>query len=65
VYFRPHLGLETLNYANYEAFFKDTMRMVNPMMASENPDLSAFRNNGGKLVMWQGWADQLIMRKAA
>jgi feruloyl esterase len=35
--------------------------MVNPMMASENPDLSAFHNNGGKIVMWQGWADQLIM----
>jgi len=60
-YFDPTWDWRTLNYANYEAFFKDTMRMVNPMMASENPDLSAFRNNGGKLVMWQGWADQLIM----
>jgi hypothetical protein len=61
VYFDPSWDWKTLTYANYEAFFKDTMRMVNPMMASENPDLSAFHNNGGKIVMWQGWADQLIM----
>jgi len=61
VYFDPTWDWRTLTYSNYEAFFKDTMRMVNPMMASENPDLSAFRNSGGKIVMWQGWADQLIM----
>jgi hypothetical protein len=61
VYFDPSWDWKTLTYANYEAFFKDTMRMVNPMMASENPDLTAFRNAGGRIVMWQGWADQLIM----
>ena len=61
VYFDPNWDWTTLTYANYESFFKDTMRQVNPMMASENPDLSAFRNLGGKLVMWQGFADQLIM----
>ena len=65
VYFDPTWDWHTLDYANYEAFFKDTMRMVNPMMASENPDLSAFRNAGGKLVMWQGWADQLIMSEGS
>lgn len=25
---------------------------------SIDPDLSAFRRDGGKLIMWQGWADQ-------
>jgi hypothetical protein len=30
------------------------------MMASDNPNLSAFRKRGGKLVMWHGWSDQLI-----
>ena len=61
VYFDPNWDWTTLTYDNYEAFFKDTMRMVNPMMASENPDLTTFRNLGGKIVMWQGFADQLIM----
>jgi hypothetical protein len=27
---------------------------------ADNPDLSAFRADGGKLIMWQGWADQAI-----
>ena len=61
VYFDPNWDWTTLTYANYEAFFKKTMAMVNPLMASENPDLSAFRDRGGKLLMWQGFADQLIM----
>jgi hypothetical protein len=30
-------------------------------MASDNPDLSAFRDRGGKLVLWHGFADQLIV----
>lgn len=25
-----------------------------------DPDLSAFRRDGGKLIMWQGWADQAV-----
>jgi hypothetical protein len=61
VYFDPDWDWTALTYANYEAFFKQTMRMVNPIMASENPNLSAFRNSGGKIVAWHGWSDQLIM----
>ena len=30
-------------------------------MGSDNPNLTAFRNTGGKILTWQGWADQLIM----
>lgn len=36
------------------------MRIVGPIMASDNPDLSKFRDRGGKLVIWHGFADQLI-----
>jgi feruloyl esterase len=28
-----------------------------PAIESTNPDLSAFYRNGGKLIMWDGWAD--------
>ena len=61
VYFYPQWDWHTLTYANYEAFFNLTMLRVNPLMGSENPNLGAFRDHGGKIVMWQGWADQLIM----
>ena len=60
VYFDPTWDWQTLTYQNYLSFFKDTVRMVGPIMASDNPDLSEFRDQGGKLVLWHGFADQLI-----
>lgn len=64
-YFDPAWNWRTLNAGNYEAYFKAAMQQINPMMGSENPDLSAFRNRGGKIVMWHGLADQLIMPRGS
>jgi pimeloyl-ACP methyl ester carboxylesterase len=61
VYLDPSWDWNTLTYANYGQFFQKTVDMVGPLMASNNPDLSAFRNRGGKLIVYHGWADQLIM----
>jgi hypothetical protein len=61
VYFDPTWDWQTLTYDSYLQFFTDTVKMVGPLMASDNPDLSAFRDRGGKLVMWHGFADQLIV----
>jgi hypothetical protein len=61
VYLDPTWDWTTLTYANYAAFFQKTVEMVGPMMASNNPDLSKFRDRGGKLIMYHGWADNLIM----
>jgi hypothetical protein len=30
------------------------------VLATDNPDLAAFRDRGGKIIMWHGWSDQLI-----
>ncbi|KAM0272614.1 hypothetical protein ACHAQH_008605 [Verticillium albo-atrum] len=35
--------------------------MYDGIIGSNNPDLSAFRDAGGKLMSWHGTADQLIM----
>jgi pimeloyl-ACP methyl ester carboxylesterase len=61
VYLDPAWDWTTLNYENYETFFNKTVEMVGPLMATENPDLSAFRARGGRLIMYHGWADPLIM----
>jgi pimeloyl-ACP methyl ester carboxylesterase len=61
VYADPGWNWQALDYANYEAFFDLTVKRVGPLMATDDPDLSRFRNRGGKLIMWHGWADQLIM----
>jgi Tannase and feruloyl esterase len=34
--------------------------MFDSEIAADNPDLQAFKAHGGKLIMWQGLADQLI-----
>ena len=30
------------------------------MIGTDNPDLTAFRDRGGKTIVWHGWADPLI-----
>ncbi|MBD9408399.1 tannase/feruloyl esterase family alpha/beta hydrolase [Acidovorax sp. ACV02] len=61
VYFDPTWDWRTLNLANYEAFFSKNAEMVGPVMATDNPDISAFKQRGGKLIMYHGWNDNLIM----
>jgi hypothetical protein len=61
VYFDPAWNWLTLDYGNYAEFFERTVTQVGPLMATGNPDLSRFRDRGGKVIMWHGWADQLIM----
>jgi hypothetical protein len=61
VYFDPTWDFRTLNYSNMLQFFRDTVAQVGPIMASDNPNLAPFRDKGGKLLMWHGFADQLIV----
>jgi pimeloyl-ACP methyl ester carboxylesterase len=61
VYFDPNWDWTTLNLTNYEAFFNKNAEMVGPMMATDNPDISAFKQRGGKVIMYHGWNDNLIM----
>jgi hypothetical protein len=61
VYFDPAWDWHTLDYDNYLKFFRDSVAKVGPLMASDDPDLQRFRARGGKLVMWHGFSDQLIV----
>lgn len=61
VYFDPNWDWTTLNFTNYEAFFNKNAEMVGPIMATDNPDISAFKKRGGKVIIYHGWADNLIM----
>eukprot|EP01051_Picozoa_sp_SAG22_P014411 SAG22_NODE_1746_length_3665_cov_4.270050_4_plen_309_part_00 len=62
VYFNRSWDWQTaLTYKNYQAFFDKTVKMIEPMIGTDNADLQPFRDAGGKLIMWHGWADQLIM----
>jgi hypothetical protein len=61
VYFDPAWDWRTLDYSNYLKFFRDSVARVGPLMASDDPDLQRFRSRGGKIVMWHGFSDQLIV----
>jgi hypothetical protein len=61
VHYDPTWDWQTLDYSNYEEFFNLTVKRVGPIMATNDPDLSRFRDRGGKLILWHGWADELIM----
>jgi hypothetical protein len=61
VYLDPTWDWKTLTYQNYQPFFDKTVQVVGPVIATDNPDLSAFAARGGKLLLYHGWADQLIM----
>jgi len=36
------------------------MEEFGAVIGTDNPDLTAFRDHGGKAILWHGWADQLI-----
>jgi hypothetical protein len=61
VYFDPTWDWRLLDYDNYLSFFRDSVARVGPLMASDNPNLAAFSKRGGKVLMWHGWSDQLIV----
>lgn len=60
VYFDPAWDWKSVKPEGFAQYFKDNVDQVGPMMASDNPDLSGFRKQGGKLIIWHGWADPLI-----
>lgn len=50
------------SYRGYDiasSWRRDT-RLVATFMDADNPDLSAFRAHGGKLLLWHGWADPAL-----
>jgi feruloyl esterase len=54
----PKLGLADVPFT--EAGFRQIMRATGRIFDATNPDLSAFRNAGGKLLLWHGLADPAI-----
>lgn len=56
VYEDPNWDYRTFDV---ESFEKDT-RFVSRMLDSTDPDLSAFKAHGGKLIVWHGWSDAAL-----
>jgi hypothetical protein len=56
----PRLDWTTITPDLYERLWNQSVEEFGAVIGTDNPDLSEFRNRGGKAIMWHGWADQLI-----
>jgi len=56
----PQFDSNTLTPEAFLRYWDQSVEEYGIVIGTDNPDLSAFRDHGGKLVLWHGWADQLI-----
>ena len=47
-------------YAQFWQDLQTSSSLFDNALGTDNPNLTAFRNTGGKILLWQGLADQLI-----
>ena len=56
----PKFDGNTVTPAAYERLWDQSVEQYGIVIGTDNPDLTAFRDRGGKAIVWHGWADQLI-----
>jgi hypothetical protein len=56
----PDFDWTTVTHAGYERLWEQSVEQFGEVIGTDNPDLAAFRDRGGKAIVWHGWTDQLI-----
>ncbi|MFC0113895.1 tannase/feruloyl esterase family alpha/beta hydrolase [Kibdelosporangium aridum] len=56
----PRFDVTKMSYAEYYRTFVASQVRYNSIIGADDPDLSAFRKSGGKIVTWHGTDDALI-----
>src|SRR5262249_5326474 len=56
----PQFDWTTITPASYLRYWDQSAEQYGIVIGTDNPDLSAFRDRGGRAIVWHGWADQLI-----
>jgi hypothetical protein len=56
----PQWDWTTLTRDSYERYWDQSVEEFSAVPATGNPDLSAFCDRGGRIVLWHGFSDQLI-----
>lgn len=59
----PSYDTSNIDYQTFREFFAQSKAEYDGIIGTDDPDLSGFRNAGGKLIIWQGLSDQLIFPK--
>lgn len=61
----PSFDWHTLNLASFAAGFPESQKKFHNVIGTDDPDLSAFRKHGGKIITYHGWSDQLIFPRGS
>ena len=56
----PQFDWTTITPVVYQRFWDQSLEQYGLVIGTDNPDLTEFRNRGGKAIVWHGWSDQLI-----
>ncbi|KAJ8107722.1 hypothetical protein ONZ43_g6643 [Nemania bipapillata] len=56
----PSLDVSNIKQGELVDLFNESVSEFGDLWGTDNPDLSAFRARGGKILTWHGWADDLI-----
>ncbi|WP_189922577.1 tannase/feruloyl esterase family alpha/beta hydrolase [Kitasatospora xanthocidica] len=57
---QPSFDVSTITYDQFTQLFEQSRAEYDRIIGTDDPDLSAFRDAGGKLLSWHGQADQFI-----
>jgi feruloyl esterase len=61
----PEWDWRTATPEQFDQWFQQSVEQYTHVLGTDDPDLSDFRDAGGKLLIWHGWADQLIFPRQA
>ncbi|MFD1045904.1 tannase/feruloyl esterase family alpha/beta hydrolase [Kibdelosporangium lantanae] len=56
----PSFDLRTVTYRDFDRLFAKSRARFNQVIGTDDPDLSAFRAAGGKMITWHGIDDSII-----
>ncbi|EXJ86297.1 hypothetical protein A1O1_06667 [Capronia coronata CBS 617.96] len=54
------INLLDLSHSDWDTIFRASVDQYESVISANNPDLTDFRNHGGKMITYHGLADQLI-----
>jgi hypothetical protein len=56
----PSFDTSTVNTSAFPSLFHQSVNRFDSILGTSDPDLTEFRDMGGKMITWHGIADQLL-----
>lgn len=56
----PDFDVASISYRQYDTIFRQSVNQFASILGTNDPDLTDFRDAGGKMITWHGLADELL-----